>query len=83
MSSSTARADASKVISLDLLGRRGTKGEVEVREHLLVLEILGSQGLLAGVCNLLSLLVLGFALLGGVFILGPPRPGTGELVDER
>jgi len=47
-----------------------------------VLEILGSHGLLAGVCDLLSLLVLGLALLG-VLVFGPPRPGTGELVDER
>lgn len=40
-----------------------------------MLKILGCQGLLAGVSDLLSLLALAF--LGSVFVLGPPRPGAG------
>jgi len=47
-----------------------------------VLEILCGHRLLARVGDLLSLLVLGLALLGGILVLRPPRPGTGQLVDE-
>lgn len=72
-----AGADADEAARLDLLGIGRAKGHGEVREHLLVREVLGRERALARVDDALLGLVLGFALLGGWFLVfagGAPGP---------
>jgi len=67
--SCAAGTDTHEAPRLDLFRVGCAKDHVEVREHLLMGDILGGERSLAGVDDALLGLVLGFALLGGFLLL--------------
>lgn len=76
--SRAAGTDTHEALRLDLFRVGCAKDHVEVREHLLMGEVLVGERSLAGVDDALLALVLGFALLGGFLLLARAPAPVGE-----